>query len=405
MRIWIINPYGTLPDEAWSAYRSTFIAEVAAARGHEVTWFISDFEHRSKQFRTGEKRRRYGPGYEAVLVPSTAYRSHASLARIRYERNYARNLLRIVQAESKRPDVIIHGEPALMFADITGSLAARLGAKLVIDIIDLWPELFAIKFASVPSALMRALCTPAFAKRTRFLQQADAFTAVTPDYLELGTLAKPGVPAWVTYWGVDLKAVQCRNAPDLPRRVPEKGPGEFWCVYAGTLGINYDIPTIIKVAREARQRGFPLRFIIAGDGPLGESVAREAREDLKGIVHYLGRVPQTDLASVYAYSDLALCSYVGRSTVSMPVKAFDYLAAGLPIVNSLGREIGRLVRENKVGFQYEAQSAESLFNVLTSAATNPEEMARMRKRAEKLAMQFDTSVQYGIFVSQIEDLV
>lgn len=404
MKIWIINPYGTLPEEAWSAYRSTFIAEALADSGHETTWFVSDFEHRSKTFRSGRRIRKYREGYTVVLVPSTAYIGHVSLARIRYERNYAKNLLNIIKKSSEVPDIIVHGEPALMFSDITGGLARKLGAKLVVDIIDLWPELFSIKFASISGSVSNLLFSACYAKRARFLARADALMAVTPDYLNIGIRHGSKVPSWVTYWGCDLKALRSPISLPTTLRLPTKREDEIWCVYAGTLGINYDIHTILEVARRSKREHLPIKFIIAGEGPLTSIVSNEADCGKNSNLIYVGRISQRQLVSVYGMADIALCSYVGLSTVSMPIKVYDYLAAGLPIVNSLEREIGRLIKEESIGWQYEPESIESLFGVIKSAAKERSKMIEMRNRCLILAKQFDTSIQYGQLVKKLEGL-
>jgi hypothetical protein len=145
MLVWIVNPYGTLPSEGWREYRSLMLARALAEKGHEVTWWISDFEHRSKSYRgCGEL---YDPllpkGVRVIGVHSTAYVRNISLQRIRYEINYGLELGRLAFKESA-PDVIVMGDPALFFGAPVLAYQQRVGCKLVLDIIDLWPELFTL---------------------------------------------------------------------------------------------------------------------------------------------------------------------------------------------------------------------------------------------------------------------
>lgn len=93
MNVWIINPYGTLPDESWRTYRSTMIANALVKAGHSVVQFISNFEHRSKRYRFDKYTvRNFGPGYTVHVIPTSSYRSHISLARIKYERSFAKGV-------------------------------------------------------------------------------------------------------------------------------------------------------------------------------------------------------------------------------------------------------------------------------------------------------------------------
>jgi hypothetical protein len=39
--IWLFNPYGPIPGEAWRDYRFTMIAETLAAEGHHVIWWTA----------------------------------------------------------------------------------------------------------------------------------------------------------------------------------------------------------------------------------------------------------------------------------------------------------------------------------------------------------------------------
>ena len=49
--IWLINPYGNLPSEGWSDYRTFLIGKYLSKNGFNITWFISNFDHRNKSIR------------------------------------------------------------------------------------------------------------------------------------------------------------------------------------------------------------------------------------------------------------------------------------------------------------------------------------------------------------------
>jgi glycosyltransferase involved in cell wall biosynthesis len=119
---------------------------------------------------------------------------------------------------------------------------------------------------------------------------------------------------------------------------------------------------------------------------------------------YLGPLHVESLRHLYDQCDLALSSYVAESTVSMPTKAFDYLAAGLPIINSLGRDLGALVAHERVGLQYKPEDAEDLFKAVTTLAQDSALRQAARSNALAVARGFDTRVQYQKAVALIESL-
>jgi glycosyltransferase involved in cell wall biosynthesis len=180
-----------------------------------------------------------------------------------------------------------------------------------------------------------------------------------------------------------------------------KRPDEVWAVYAGTLGANYDIPAIVGLARELPRRlanRVRLRFIVAGDGPLADLCRRSADDDLV----FVGRLGLGDLAQVYRHADIALSTYRGASTVAMPIKAFDYMRFGLPVVNSLGRDLGALVQRHAIGINYEAGNPASLSAAVERLACDPELRRTMGNNALALAPEFAASRQYPKFIQVLE---
>ncbi len=406
--VWIINPYGSLPSEPWATYRSTMLAECLARHGYCVTQFISNFEHRSKTFRSpGHEVRQVSQNYLIHIVPSRRYDSHISLARVRYERTFARNLL-AVAGSVPRPDVIVLAEPALFYYDILLAPLIRAGTSaLVLDIIDIWPELFELVVPRRLRSLTGVLLAPLFYWRKRLYQYPRAVVAVAEDYLNLARrlATRPGVIFETVYWSVRRESTEAGSASysrvrDLVRNKPVD---EAWIVYAGTLGENYDIGAIVDAAaqltRQLQGRAL-FKVLIAGDGPLRSLCERI---DDPNVV-FLGRLAAADLRLLYPHCDVALSTYKGESTVAMPIKAFDYLFHGLAIVNSLGRDIGALVSDRHLGINYVAGSPSSLRGAIARLVLDRELRAQCSKNAAALSMEFRADRQYAKFVDVLRRL-
>lgn len=406
--VWIVNPYGSLPGETWVTYRSTMLAECLAARGYAVTQFISNFEHRSKQFRGGPRIIQAAAGYTIEVVPSTRYDAHVSAARVRYERTFGRNLVALT-AGRERPTFLILAEPALFYYDvIVRELLADGHTALVLDLIDIWPELFELVLPSALRPFSGALLAPFYHWRRRLYRRADAVVAVSRDYLEIARrqVRGPDVPLEVVYWSYDDTLESSPSAPSalsgsLRELTASKTAGEVWAVYAGTLGANYDIPAILDLARDLPPRlenRIRLRFVIAGDGPLADECRRRASDSLV----FTGRLGPRELSVLYQHTDFALSTYRGESTVAMPIKAFDYMRFGLPIVNSLGRDLGALVERHAIGINYKAGDPASLSAAVERLACDPQLRRTMGDNARALAPEFAASRQYPKFVPVLE---
>ena len=409
MTIWIFNPYGSLPGEGWRAYRSTMIADAFNKHGHQVVWFTSTFEHRSKNFRSDTwKDIQVNDLYKIVLVPSSAYKAHISWARIKSERKFAYNLRTHLLANSDKPDLVIIAEPAIFIADILMDITRKKKVKFIVDIIDLWPELFNIILPSSVSASGKLLFAPMYWRRASFIKKAAGLIAVAKDYLEIGKKYNPTPYAEVVYWGVDTKSIMEASAAPYEDKALDKlvkQPGEKWVIYAGTLGDNYDLKTIVHCGSMLEASKLNVRILIAGDGSLREFIETYVQQNQLKKTQYIGRLSANDLNQLYMQCDMALSSYVKRSTVSMSVKTYDYLCAGLPLINSLGRDLGDFVTTKKIGLQYEAENAPAMFEAIRLLSQDDALRNNMRNNALALAHFFDANVQYDKLVTLSKRIV
>lgn len=404
--VWIIDPYNEVPEKGWRDGRYFIIAKLLSENGYSVNFFISNFSHRSKKKVNDVGIIRFNANLNIVVVPSITYYKHISLRRIRYERIFAKNVVRN-QHDLPLPDILIMKEPAVFMFDEILKLILKSNCRLVLDVMDLWPELFEIKLPHKLKTISRIIFYPLYYKRKKIFLKASAITAVSPDYLEVATKVNNKVPNMVVYWGGDTKAIsssiESKITLDLHRLgLYDKKQEDVWGIYAGTLGENYDISTLLAASAYLNNKISNLKIIIAGTGPL-ENIVKKFADENQNII-FIGSLPTEQLYKLFGFCDFGFSTYAKGSTVSMPIKCFDYLAAGLPIVNSLNRNLGVLVREFKIGYQYEATNYLSLTNALTKLMEDRSELVDMKQRCLDLSKTFDNSIQYKQFLSLLENL-
>lgn len=90
--------------------------------------------------------------------------------------------------------------------------------------------------------------------------------------------------------------------------------------------------------------------------------------------------------------------------MAMPDKAYDYLAAGLVIVNSLRGELAPWLKEKQCGVQNQAGDAKSLADALERLSIEQGLRETMAKNSFDTAMLFDKHVQYRKYVEWVESL-
>ena len=404
MKIWIVNPYGTIPGEGWRDYRSHMLAQALRARGHEVTWFISDFVHRSKTYRPAVPVT--ADGVSVVPLHASAYASNISLERVCYERSFGQSFADEAP-QRLRPDVVVLADPSLFYSAPVVAFCRRQRCKLVLDVLDLWPELFDVVLPRLLRGMGRLVFAPLYARRARVVSAADGVVAVTGDYLETvcPQARFPDKLRQVAYLGVDLHEFRrYLGNPEIVRSLAAfRDSASLVVGYAGTLGDAYDMDLLATAVEQCASQNLPIRFVVAGDGPKRDQFQALAAR-LPSTLRFLGAVPAQDLATVYGQCDVGLMSYVTGSTVSMPIKFYDYLAGGLAVVNSLGREAGGFIEARQVGLNYIPQNLPSLMQSLQTLAGNAALLRAYKARALLLAKDFDSPRQHDLFAAFIERL-
>ena len=181
---------------------------------------------------------------------------------------------------------------------------------------------------------------------------------------------------------------------------------EIRAIYAGTIGMNYDIPCLMEAARILSQRasGPKICIIVAGDGPLVERLNQFIEDHHLENLKYVGALPRKRLYRYYNSSDIGLAPYASDSTVGMPAKAYDLYTAELPIVNSLPGEFARFLELHHVGVNYRAGDPESLAEAIFQLASDPQRLQVMRSSLARLAPEYDRRLQYAKYEELLRSL-
>lgn len=400
LTVWYLSPHDKIPSDSWGYDRALIQIDTLRAAGCRVVFWAGSFSHSTKQVR-GEAWQRIpvADGFDVRLVPVRSYQRHGSLARMGSLLDFGWNMWR-QPTDEPAPDLIVSVMPT-PFVDVACVLLARrYGARFVQDFRDLWPELFVHAFPQAWQGLGRVLIKPLQWMRKWALRRSDGFLSVTHDYLDFANAVSSTVkqrPHAVVYFGMDA------HAPDITRIPPEKLPGlkksdasEVWVVYGGTLGDNYDVATMVAAFAiiEREHPALKLRLKVAGSGPLKGLVEAAAREHPES-VSYFGPLNKDELWMLLGSADIGLLPYAGFSTVSVPAKTFDYIAAGLPMINSLPGEIERILAQRGIGVQYESGNVQSLVAAIVRMAQDRAALQAMRERAHGASLEYSKGRQYG----------
>jgi glycosyltransferase involved in cell wall biosynthesis len=408
VKIILINPYGPLPNEGWRKYRNILLGEELAQNNHDVVWYTSKFSHHFKKYRENT----YHSSHEnfcVELVRTKKYTKNISINRLLFEISYCINLYFLLKKE-KNIDLIIAVDPPQFVGFLARILARKYKAKLILDLMDEWPELFE---KALTSGIKKVLVKPIVAYfkflRRRNYQKADGVIALGKNYLNIAkSISKKEVANELIYNGVDVSMMRKWAAdPSLDIQYIKENltNNNIKCVYAGSLGMegdNYDVEALLRAATYFKDKN--VDFYIAGSG-LGKTyLLDQVRKcDLRNLF-ILGNLSAEKLARLYNFCDIGLALYGKGSNVDMPDKFYDYSSCGLAVVSSLKGELKDVIKENDIGYTYEAGNYSDLNDKLTLLTEDREALLKCKIESRKIGLNYCIQTQFKKIISLIDKI-
>src|SRR5690554_3271280 len=274
-------------------------------------------------------------------------------------------------------------------AGIPGIAARWLrGKPFVFEVRDLWPEL---------PREMGVITNPAVLWAMGVLEwmsyrSAHRLIGLSPGIVE--GIKRCGVPAdriALVPNGCDLDIFTDAAKPWRPLGVEES---DLMAVFAGTHGMANGLDAVLDAALELKKRGRPdIKFVLIGSGKLKpELIARAKREQLENVIFH-EPVKKSELAGLMRSTDLGLqilanvpAFYYGTS----PNKFFDYIAAGVPVLNNYPGWLAEMIEREQCGYAVPPATPEAFADAVERAAAEREQLPDMGQRAKALAeREFD----------------
>ena len=151
-----------------------------------------------------------------------------------------------------------------------------------------------------------------------------------------------------------------------------KEDNKFNCTFAGNIGEIQSVETILYAAKELIEHK-DIIFNIYGKGSRFEYI--ESLKHSLGLDNVVlhGRKDISEMPYIYAKSDALLVTMKNDYLLSMtlPGKVQTYLAAGKPIIGSIGGETRLVINESGAGYVCDPEDAKGLSDLIIMAKDNP----------------------------------
>ena len=268
-----------------------------------------------------------------------------------------------------RADVVLASAPPL-FLGVTAWLAARRHrAPLVLDMRDDWPHA-----AVALGELREGAVTRMLAGVASFIQRrAERIVTVTP-----------GMRRQFEGRGLDARRIELiTNGADTdtftPAPPPNGGP-DFTVLYAGTHGLVHGMEVILDAAE--RLRGSGIRFRLVGDGVAKAPLAAAAAARGLDAIAFEPSLPPERLVGTIRAADVCLATtrdhpFCGET---IPVKLFDYLACGRPVVAAVLGDAAEVVEASGGGVVVRPGDGAELAAALLALRDDPARRAALAAR-------------------------
>jgi glycosyltransferase involved in cell wall biosynthesis len=402
MKILYFHQHFGTPQGA-TGTRSYEFSKALISAGHRVTMVCGEYQHVTLDLpfdaRQGWSRGNID-GIDVIMLP-LVYANRDGLTK---------RSLTFLRFALKSMWVALTQDYDLVFATSTPlttglpGIAARLlrGKPFVFEVRDLWPKL--------PRAL--GMRNPLFLGIMSLIEWTSYRTAracigLSPGIVEgILTRSQPEKPVAMIPNGCDIGLFKPRNREEL--LLPGVGTEDFVAVFTGAHGLANGLVAVLEAAAVLKTRGNErIKIVFIGDGKEKTYLAESAQsQGLKNCL-FFPSMPKIDLATLTGSLNCGLmvlknvpAFYYGTS----PNKFFDYISAGLPVLNNYPGWLADLIREHNCGIVVPPECPIAFADALEYLATHPEESRHMGQNARKLAKsQFARQKLAAQFVSFLEE--
>ncbi|MDD0802383.1 glycosyltransferase [Acinetobacter johnsonii] len=391
MKILYFHQHFSTPKGS-AGIRSYAMAQSLIRNGHQVTMVCGSFgagqTGLTQPFNKG-MRRGMVDGIDIIEFELPYSNALSFLKRILIFLSFAFKSIKVALTEQY--DVVFATTTPLT-AGIPGIFAKWFRRKpFVFEVRDLWPEL--------PKA-MGVIKNPIVLWMMSVLEwtsyhSADRLVGLSPGIVD-GIIKRGIAPEKVASIpnGCDLDIFASEHQAWRPEGVQ---PTDLMAIFTGTHGLANGLNAVLDAAVELKKRQrTDIKLVLVGDGMQKKALLERAAELQLDNVIFHNPVNKAKLAGLMASADIGLqilanvpAFYYGTS----PNKFFDYISAGLPVLNNYPGWLAELITKEQCGFAVLPENPQAFADALEQAANQREQLIEMGRNSQQVAKeQFNRSI-------------
>jgi len=308
----------------------------------------------------------------------------------------AQAVLRLARA--LRPDVVL--ERYYNFAG-AGLLAARhLGVPALLEVNALIVDPPAVRKRRLDDALGGPM------RRWATWQCHSANVIVTP----LHTTVPAAIPRTKIVelpWGAEVERFAAVATARAARPVPAL-PCRQTVIFMGSFRPWHGVTAFVQAARLLLAQGRNLHFLLVGDGPERQAAAALAATHA-GAFTFTGAVPYDAMPDLLATADIGVAPFTTAPHPALqtagffwsPLKIYEYMAAGLPVVTPAIVPLSTVIRDGREGILYPEGDVPALAAAIARLLDDPTAARTLGQAARARVVAHYSWHQHCVALEQI----
>jgi len=355
------------PETGAAPHRAFYHAVNWVKMGHEVT-VVTNFPNSPhgkiyEGYKNRFLRKETVEGVSVIRLLTLAAGKKSSIVR-----RFLSSVFYVVMAQvclfQKKPDVIVGSAP--YFAGFAAFLIAKIRRiPLVYELRDPWLQILG-QNVQRPGIYFRILEKI----EKKMLHHSDRVVVIGKKMSQVmakryGLEEKP-VPIF--------NGIETEDIADIPDgvvpHIAGKMNGMFSIGFVGNLGVWYDYDVVIKAADLLKEK--PMAYFFVGDGKLKNGFIEEVKRLSLPNIHIFDVLTHKQALAVVRACDLTILPFKkGVCDLCLPLKFFESLALGTPVLVCNGEEAGLITRESSSGALIDGDNPGELAAIIEDYVNNP----------------------------------
>ncbi len=190
---------------------------------------------------------------------------------------------------------------------------------------------------------------------------------------------------------------------EMVRNFPDLSCGEFndvpfherqqACVFAGTLKRDRNLGHMVRAIGLLHKRNVTLQLWLAGkweSAQYEQSIGKLAAEEgVSDKIHYSGILSHRDAVTLESRASIGMVTLlpIPNTLKTLPIKLFECMALGLPVIYSDFPLLQSYVREYGVGMAVDPEKSDQIADALEYLVTNPKIGQQMGEMGRRTVME------------------